>query len=226
MGDVITFTPPAEAGALAPQVTSTQARALAAVITDAESYAYAGDLLISIATLRKGVEAAFDPLIRHAHETHAAIIAEKKRHVGPLDESERELKGRISVYLLAEEKKRREEELRMRELARKEAEERAIAEAVQLEAEGDAAGAAAVLADPTPAPLVVVQSSVPKVAGLSSRETWDFEVTDASLIPREYLAVDMVRIRGVVKALKGSTSIPGVRAFAVKTMAVTTGARR
>lgn len=53
----------------------------------------------------------------------------------------------------------------------------------------------------------------PVVAGITRREEWDFEITDANAIPREYLVPDMARIRGVVKSLKGDTNIPGVRAY-------------
>jgi hypothetical protein len=53
----------------------------------------------------------------------------------------------------------------------------------------------------------------PKVEGTMRRDNWCFEVTDARLIPREYLAIDTVKIGQVVRAMKGSTSIPGIRVY-------------
>lgn len=61
------------------------------------------------------------------------------------------------------------------------------------------------------APVVNVQA--PQVKGVSTREEWDFEYTDKSLLPRAYLIEDDKTIRATVKASKGATSIPGIRVF-------------
>lgn len=65
----------------------------------------------------------------------------------------------------------------------------------------------------------VSQVAAPKVGGISIPKVWTFDITDASLIPREYLLVDETKIRKVVAALKGSTNIPGVRVTEVKRIA-------
>jgi ATPase subunit of ABC transporter with duplicated ATPase domains len=65
----------------------------------------------------------------------------------------------------------------------------------------------------------IVTTEAPKVAGVSFREVWDFEITDEDLIPREYLVVDETKIRRVVTALKGDAKIPGVRVFKQKRIA-------
>lgn len=65
----------------------------------------------------------------------------------------------------------------------------------------------------------VAQQAAPKVGGISVPKVWIFEITDAALVPREYLVVDEKKIRGVVQALKGATSIPGVRVFEQKRIA-------
>lgn len=62
----------------------------------------------------------------------------------------------------------------------------------------------------------IVQRAPPKVAGLSFREVPDFEVTDKSKLPPEYLIPDEVRIRKVVNALKMDANIPGVRVWMKK----------
>jgi hypothetical protein len=69
----------------------------------------------------------------------------------------------------------------------------------------------AVRAATTVAPVVV--RDPPKVAGVSTREVWKFEITDSAAIPREYLVVDEARIRKVVQALKGDAKIAGVRVY-------------
>ena len=65
----------------------------------------------------------------------------------------------------------------------------------------------------------IVTRETPKIAGQSTREIWNFEVTDESQLPREYLVPDTARIRRVVTALRGDTRIPGVRVFAEKRLA-------
>ena len=57
----------------------------------------------------------------------------------------------------------------------------------------------------------VKSNSVATDLGIKGREQWDFEIVDAALIPREYLVPDMAAIRGVVKAMKGKTNIPGIQ---------------
>ena len=52
-----------------------------------------------------------------------------------------------------------------------------------------------------------------KVKGTISRETWHFEVTDASKIPLEFMTVDERAIGAMVRSRKGATNIPGVRVW-------------
>lgn len=45
---------------------------------------------------------------------------------------------------------------------------------------------------------------------VSTRESWKFEVSNVSLLPREYLTPDLKKIGAVVRTLKGDSDIPGV----------------
>lgn len=60
--------------------------------------------------------------------------------------------------------------------------------------------------------LSLVQSSA-VAQGVSIREILDIEITDANLIPREFLEPNEKLIRATVKATKGHREIPGVRIF-------------
>jgi DNA polymerase III alpha subunit (gram-positive type) len=62
-------------------------------------------------------------------------------------------------------------------------------------------------------PTPVVEIQTPKVEGVSTRETWNFEITDRKLVPDEYKSVDERKIGAVVRAMKEATNIPGVRVF-------------
>lgn len=71
---------------------------------------------------------------------------------------------------------------------------------------------------------VLVQADsyrVDEVAGLSLRTTWTGEVTDANLIPREYLVVDVQKLKAVTRAKKGDPKIPGWKGYAESTAAIT-----
>ena len=54
------------------------------------------------------------------------------------------------------------------------------------------------------------------------RDEWTYEITDATLLPLEYLMPDEKRIGGVVRAMRGATAIPGVRVFARRVASVRT----
>lgn len=114
-----------------------------------------------------------------------------------------------------------------REQARKEAEEKRLEEALAAEAAGKPEVAQAILDAPVtvvPVPPVIVPMIpvvVPQTSGINAKvegqgsmiETWCYEVTDEKAIPREYLLVNESAISKVVKALKGATSIPGIRPY-------------
>ena len=68
----------------------------------------------------------------------------------------------------------------------------------------------------TSAPLA---PAAPKVTGISTRKKWLFEITDPAQVPEQYKTIDLKKIGGVVRALKGDTDIPGVRAYSESTMA-------
>jgi len=51
-----------------------------------------------------------------------------------------------------------------------------------------------------------------KAQGVTLRDNWSFEIVDESLIPREFLKPDEVKIRSVVIAQKDKTNIPGIKA--------------
>lgn len=57
--------------------------------------------------------------------------------------------------------------------------------------------------------------ATPKVTGAASKTftVWDFEVTDAALVPLAYRPIDMKAIAADVRAAKEECKIPGIRVF-------------
>ena len=123
--------------------------------------------------------------------------------VGQNDPVEQRPKGVLAILALERQRLADEEadETRQKLLARAEkaTDEGNHARAVILEARADSVQA------PT------IESQTPQVAGLKLVPRWLFEVTDASLVPREYLMVDERLVRAEVNTSQGKTDIPGVR---------------
>lgn len=188
-----------------------QARAVKVV--DAETYAQAGEILITIKGLRKEIGSAFDPIIKKAHEAHKEAKAQKDKAEAPLIEAENIIKPALAAYDRQQERIRREEEERQREIARKAEEDRRIREAEQAEKEGRNQEAQAIIEEPVYVPPVVIEKTTPKVQGISMQKIWKFRIVNPALIPREYMVPDQVKIGGVVRATKGSVQIPGVEIY-------------
>lgn len=205
------------------EVATVEVQAKELKVIDAASYIAAGELWKAIKALRGKVAATFDKSIKAAHELHKGLVAKKKEHDGPLDAAERIVKQAMSGYDAEQERIRKAEQDRLAAIARKAEEERLLHEAAAAEAEARANGATkeeaaqvadAVIAEPVYVPPIVVQKATPKLAGGPVfQKRWDFEIVNEPLIPRQYMVVDMVKIRQIVTAMKDQTNIPGIRAF-------------
>lgn len=209
------------------------AQAKRIVISDSVDHALACETLRGVVAMRKQISDTFGPMKEAAHKAHKAVIEQEKRVDGPLAEAERYLKVGIGSYQAAEEKKRREEETKLQaeaqriadQEAKRAAEELALQDAIEAEKNGDKKGAEAILANPLPvipkfvAP-VVLQKTVVKQEGISSRRNWKFRVVNESLIPREYLKVDDIKLGQIVRALKETTRIPGIEVYPEENVAV------
>lgn len=215
-------------------------------VVDDASFGRAGEMLKTVKLYLRRVAEVFDPIVTTAHTAWKTALEQRKGVEQYAVTAERTLKERMSVYEQDQARLRRlAEEAASREQARLEAEERArvvaeearlraqaeevrLAEAIVAEQAGDTIRAQALVEAPIVvapvlpraifvAPPLVAQ---PKVEGVSFRDDWDFEIVTAALIPREYLTPDLVRIRGVVKAMKAATNIPGVKVIQKRIAAV------
>lgn len=84
--------------------------------------------------------------------------------------------------------------------------------------------AAIVAAGQAPTPTAMAQLTMlatpPTPAAISFRKTWEVEIVDPNLVPREYLLIDTTALRKVCQATKGQIQIPGVRFFQREGVAV------
>jgi len=88
---------------------------------------------------------------------------------------------------------------------------RALDAAAEAHREGD-------LTAVTEAMSVASQATIEAPANVSVVERWSWRITDAALIPREYLCPDEAKISGVVQAMKRDTTIPGIEAYPDNTL--------
>ncbi|MCC6310394.1 MAG: hypothetical protein IT345_05705 [Trueperaceae bacterium] len=196
------------------------------VITSAAQRAMVGERRVTINQFIKRVKDYFAPMKKAADDAHKVICQREKHTLSP---AEADLAAHDRAMRAWDDDQARiaaEARRRLEDQARKDEEARRLAEALALEQEAHATGDTALLAEadaliaaPIETPVVIVEKAVPKVAGLSSRETWTFQIVDETKIPREFLVPDLTKIRGVVRAMKSATNIPGVRAYAEKSYA-------
>jgi len=202
-------------------------RARALVIVDDATYLRATELAKGIKALRSEVDAAFDPIISAAFASHRTACAQKRKAETPLTEAETIIKKSMGAFDTLQEQIRREEQQRLEDEERRRIEEDRINLAAHMETEGKAFGddamveeAHALIEQPIVPVVAPVVKAVPKVAGVSYRDVWKFEVTNPNLVPRQYLSVNEPAIRSVVNGLKDQASIPGVRVYKERVVAV------
>jgi hypothetical protein len=149
----------------------------------------------------------------------------------PYDQLDAYERDQIRAYNDAETQKRQAEERRLAEEQRKEAEERAAVEAAALEQAGEREMAAAVIEEQIAAPAPYVALHNPIKAVVSFRRVWKWKYSGGpadvkrtppevleramQLIPRSHLAPDEQKIGAYVRAMKGSSALPGITAYFV-----------
>lgn len=234
-------------------------RANAIRVTDSESYVQAGEAWKRLREMEKEARAVLNPVVDAAHRAHKQAVNLRNRIIGPLESTQRYIKGQMEAWDREQERLRLEEERRLAEEARRaeearkaaeleearrlrvEEEARLLAEAEQAEAAGNTvlaeaileagatqvealnAEAAAIAREPVVAPVVVVETTVPKVAGGPVyRTVWDVQVFDLMAlvqevaeggVPLQALKADEAFLRQMATSLKDAFRIPGCRAY-------------
>lgn len=186
-------------------------------VNDAASYAVAGEHLVGFATLKKRIEDYFADDVKNAHTLWSSLTGKRKKALDAVEAEITRIKRMMGGWSQEQERIRLEAEVKAQREAKRLEEERCAAEAAILETQGQPELAAAVLeqAITAPAPIVSLPSAVPKVAGVSTVEAYDYEVINEALLPREFTVTtpNHKKIRERVSELKGMTRIPGVRVF-------------
>lgn len=211
-------------------------RARAIQIVDERTYIDAAETLKGIKALRSEVDAAFDPIVKAAFDSHRTAVAQKRKAEAPLTEAEGIIKATLGEYAREQERRRLEEQRRLDAIAREEEETRRLEQAAAMEAEGHQFGddalvqeAHALIEQPIIAPPAApLARAVPKVAGISYRETYGAEVTNLLLLVQHVaknpgllplLTVNQTALNAQARSLKQSLDLPGVRVVKSSTTA-------
>lgn len=137
------------------------------------------------------------------------IMDKYRPAVTALESACRLLDGAITKYLDDQEQKRQEQQRKLDEEAEKKRKAAEIKAAEWADKGNDKkAEEWAEKAETTIAPVV---AAAPKINGIITRDDWDFEIVNSTIVPRQFMIPDEKAIRVYVKATKGKSPIEGVR---------------
>ena len=174
-----------------------------------------------IKSQEKTVEEFIGPIVKQAHTTWKQAVAQRDALLAPLQSAYKLYGRKCGEYQKVLEDRRKKIEEELLEQQRMAAAERARQsdEYAATKAFGDEPEAQAIIETAVQQVVPIkVESVGPKVSGSVVREAWKFEITDDSLIPREYLMPDEKAIGAMVRTRKGATNIPGVRVYTETTV--------
>ena len=218
----------AERAEIESEVNPVVAAAQSLVVNDATSYTQAMELGKACSAKIKLVEDKLGPAKRKTYEAYQEVMRVMRSFIQPLEAAKKLLSRLAYSWQKAEEDRKSKEAEEARRLAEEEAaakrkveEDARLAAAERLSNEGMQEQADEMLETPIVVEVEEVAAPAPKVKvqGASTRENWVGKVVDESLIPREYMTPDLVKLNRITKALKGETRIPGWEVSDVGTVA-------
>lgn len=210
--------------ALAPEVKLTdavsaiKAQIAGLMIKSEADYDTAAGMAKSLKGLQKEVKDYWEPMRKAAKAAYDAVLGKKKEMLTPLETAEGELKGKMSGYVMEQERKRQAQEAALRAAARAEA-ERKLEAAADAERFGDVEGAEYAMAEAEAYETLGVTGTVigqkVKASGIAHTKSWKIKAVDPALVPVnlngvELRPVDMGAVMRLIKATKGTVKIPGV----------------
>lgn len=147
-------------------------------VADPITYQLAGEEVKAMTALEKRVVAYWADDKKRADELHKSITKKEKDMLTPIRDRKASLTTDMKRWADQEEQKRLALEREAKELARKAAEDEALAIAAQLEKDGDKEQASAVISAPVAVAPVIIQKTTPTGFGSFTKKVWYAEVTD------------------------------------------------
>lgn len=197
------------------------------IIHSQSDYVSAGADLAAIKAKAKELEDTRKGMTQPLDAAKKKIMDFFRAPLGFLADAERILKRSMLDYQQEAERKRREEEARLQEMARKE-QERLEKRAQTAEAKGKIEQAEMLRETAETIHVPTVSTPKPAASGIAVREIWKAEVTDLNAllqavldgkVPLTVIKVDMQVLNAQARTLKDHLNYPGVKTYAEKTMA-------
>jgi hypothetical protein len=208
---------PAIVARLAPVVSAAQQFS----VLDVESDGLARERARALRGGEKEITELFERARKAADTAKKEILATRDGLIGPLAEARSLYERKALDYEDQERRKAEAEARRLQEIARKQEEDRILAEAEAAQNTGDVATAEAIISEPVSVPMVQVVPAVATVAGSGTRVTWSAEVFDFLAFVRhvaahpEHLALlepNGPNLNRLAVSLHEALNLPGVRA--------------
>lgn len=207
------------------------AQSLPAQVTTAAEYEALAAEQARVQAFIKRVQPEFDKVCDAAHKAWKQATGLRSLFFERLEAFNAESRRLLGAYKAAQDRLKRETELRIQEEERRAAEERRFAEAAALEQQGHRALANAVLETELPAgPPVTLPSVVPEVPGLRYQTAWRWRIAGATgadggkkdkalrkraaaVVPRAFLDLDDAAITAHVTNMRSTVKIPGIEIY-------------
>lgn len=212
------------------EISPVVAKANEIVITNPQQYEYAASHLTLVKGAIKKVKEYWGPLCDAAHKSWKGLTGKRGEMLSPLEQAEKILKNKQIAYNQEQQRKAAEEQRRLQAEADARAErerQRLLKEAEKLKTP-ELKEERLRQAEEVEAPVVTVQTEVPKVQGQSFRKTWKAEIVDKKAFVEAalkddnllaFLEIDMSKMNKLAAATKGQINYPGIKFFEDTSMA-------
>lgn len=147
-------------------------------VSDFDSMERANNFKLDIKAMIKEIDDTFKPLADKAFQAHRAITGKWNDMKKPLQDADAYVTQQVKNYLAEIRRQQEAEEARLREIARKEEEERILREAEALQAEGREDEAEEIMSEPITYVAPAVKMETPKVDNRMYRTQTKVKVND------------------------------------------------
>lgn len=182
------------------------------VVNDKDTFEQTAIRLQIVKTKFKEIEERRKELVKPFQEATKKLNDFFKRPLDLLKGAENCLKSAMSSYAYRLEQEQKEKQRKIDEIAEREREKIKKRAEKQLQ-KGNEKKAEELIQQVELVPHAVVESEVPNIKGISTRENWKYRVVDLNKVPREFLVLDDARLSKIAKATKGLVPIEGIEFY-------------
>jgi hypothetical protein len=193
-------------------------------VVDNATMLQADNVRSDIKAMIKKVDEKFKPIADKAFQAHRGITGLWKEIKAPLEAADQYLVEQVKRFQREERDKVEAEQRRLQEIARKEAEEKALADAIAAEQEGNHEEAQAIIEEKPYVPPIILKPTTPKVDQRVYGTVWKARVTSKALLIKfisdnphfiHLVDVNQSEINGMAKSQKSALRLPGVESYEV-----------